>query len=269
MIPKVIHYCWFGHNPLPEDAKRYIESWRKYCSGYEIKQWDESNFDIDCIKYVKDAYEAKKWAFVSDYARFWILYKYGGVYFDTDVEIIRPIDDILEEGAFMGMEKIGTIAPGLGMAANPGMSIYKEILEEYDKSEFYKFPGVQEDENVVGKVTRIFKKHGFDSKQNDLQYIEGVTIYTPEYFAPMDYKTSKISLTEKTRTIHHYAATWINPIEKKINELKMEYSKCDKVIAKQVIGHRIRLLKSYNRINELGIINFIKYMAWIVKGKNR
>lgn len=86
MIPKIIHYCWFGGNPLPEDAKKYIESWRKYCPGYEIKEWNESNFDINCCDYVREAYEAKKWAFVSDYARFYILYQYGGLYFDTDVE---------------------------------------------------------------------------------------------------------------------------------------------------------------------------------------
>lgn len=269
MIPKIIHYCWFGCNPLPEDAKEYIESWKKYCPGYEIKQWDESNFDINCCKYVKDAYEAKKWAFVSDYARFWILYKYGGVYFDTDVEMIKSIDDILQEGAFMGMEEVGIIAPGLGIAANPGMTIYKEILEEYEKSNFYKFPGVQEDENVVGKVTKIFQKHGFDSENNNVQNIEDITVYTPEYFAPMDYKTRKIILTEKTRTIHHYAATWINPIEKRINELKTEYTKCDKTLAKWLIGYRISLLKSYNRIKQLGIIGLIKYIIWIAKEKNR
>ena len=117
MIPKIIHYCWFGGNPLPEDAKKYIESWRKYCPGYEIKEWNESNFDINCCDYVREAYEAKKWAFVSDYARFYILYQYGGLYFDTDVEMIRPLFSILQKGSFMGMEvnSPACVAPGLSL----------------------------------------------------------------------------------------------------------------------------------------------------------
>ena len=102
MIPKIIHYCWFGHNPLPESAKKCIESWKKYLPGYEIKEWNESNFNVNAIPYTEEAYRLKKYAFVSDYARFWILYHYGGLYFDTDVEVIKRMDDIIERGAFMG-----------------------------------------------------------------------------------------------------------------------------------------------------------------------
>ena len=104
MIPKVIHYCWFGGNPLPASAKKCIASWRKYLPDYEIKEWNESNFDVNIIPYTAEAYKAKKYAFVSDYARFWILYKYGGLYFDTDVEVIKNMDDIIAKGAFMGCE---------------------------------------------------------------------------------------------------------------------------------------------------------------------
>ena len=104
MIPKIIHYCWFGRNPLPESAQKCIASWKKFLPDYEIKEWNEDNFDVNIIPYTKEAYEAKKYAFVSDYARFWILYKYGGLYFDTDVEVIKPMDDIIERGPFMGIE---------------------------------------------------------------------------------------------------------------------------------------------------------------------
>ena len=104
MIPKIIHYCWFGRNPLPELAQKCIASWKKYLPDYEIKEWNEDNFDVNIIPYTAEAYAAKKYAFVSDYARFWILYKYGGIYFDTDVEVIRPIDDIIAKGNFMGCE---------------------------------------------------------------------------------------------------------------------------------------------------------------------
>ena len=104
MIPKVIHYCWFGRNPLPPFAVKCIESWKKFLPGYEIKEWNEDNFDVNIIPYTQEAYEARKYAFVSDYARFYILYHHGGIYFDTDVEVIKSIDDIIERGAFMGCE---------------------------------------------------------------------------------------------------------------------------------------------------------------------
>lgn len=104
MIPKIIHYCWFGRGPLPELAQKCIASWKKYLPDYEIKEWNEDNFDVNIIPYTAEAYKAKKYAFVSDYARFWILYQYGGIYFDTDVEVIRPMDDIIERGNFMGFE---------------------------------------------------------------------------------------------------------------------------------------------------------------------
>ncbi len=142
MIPKVIHYCWFGRNPLPSLAIKCIESWRKYLPDYEIKEWNEDNFDVNIIPYTQEAYQVGKYAFVSDYARFWILYKYGGLYFDTDVEVIKPMDDIIARGPFMGCEKdvsdtsVASVAPGLGLGVNPGLGLYKEILEMYSKLSF-------------------------------------------------------------------------------------------------------------------------------------
>ncbi len=123
MIPKIIHYCWFGGNPLPPLAEKCIASWQKFLPDYEIKRWDESNFDVNIIPYTQQAYESKKYAFVSDYARFWILYKFGGLYFDTDVEIIRPMDDIIAAGPFMGCEnpaQDGATPNSLGIAPGPG-----------------------------------------------------------------------------------------------------------------------------------------------------
>ncbi len=269
MIPKVIHYCWFGHNPLPDDAKKYIESWKTNCPGYEIKQWDESNFDVNCCKYVKDAYEAKKWAFVSDYARFWILYNFGGLYFDTDVEMIKSIDDILEKGPFMGMERQGIINPGLGLAATPKMALYREIIDDYNKSEFFIFPGVQEDENVVGKVTKFFISHGFDTQIKEVQQVSGIMIYPQEYFAPLNYLTNELNITENTRTIHHYAASWINPVEKKISALKLDYSLNNNKIVKLFIKVKINILKVYNRVRGLGVVNFSKYIVWKVRRSNK
>ena len=125
MIPKIIHYCWFGRGEKPALAKKCIASWRKFFPDYEIKEWNEGNFDVNIIPYTAEAYACKKYAFVSDYARFWVLYKYGGLYFDTDVEVIRPMDDIVARGPFMGIETPATfgnlpnVAPGLGLGGKP------------------------------------------------------------------------------------------------------------------------------------------------------
>ena len=137
MIPKIIHYCWFGRNPLPESAVKCIDSWKKFFPDYEIKEWNEDNFDVNIIPYTKEAYEAKKYAFVSDYARMWILYHHGGLYFDTDVEVIKSMDDIVARGPFMGIEVEATsgtaplVAPGLGLGVAPSLGLYKDFLDYY------------------------------------------------------------------------------------------------------------------------------------------
>lgn len=222
MIPKTIHYCWFGGNPLSEISLRCIESWKKYCPECEIHEWNESNFDLDCCDYVKEAYSQKKWAFVSDYARFSILYQYGGIYFDTDVELIRPIDDILSLGPYMGCEKNSVslmhdsknvVNPGLGLAATPGLELYKEILDEYEKRHFIKEDRTQDKTTVVSIVTNILKQHGYKSSYS-IQYIKGISIYPPDYFSPMDYATGIINIAKETRSIHHYTASWHSEKEK-------------------------------------------------------
>ena len=214
MIPKVIHYCWFGRNPLPELAQKCIASWREYLPDYEIKEWNEDNFDVNIIPYTAEAYKAKKYAFVSDYARFWILYRYGGLYFDTDVEVIRSMDDIIARGPFMGCEnEAGNgvdklyVAPGLGIGATPNMDIYYEFIKYYLPLSFdneYK----KGTETVVKYVSRILSKHGL-SDTNAVQNVYGINIYPKEYFCPKDYKTGKISITENSVAIHHYGASWV------------------------------------------------------------
>ena len=208
MIPKIIHYCWFGGKPLPTDAKKCIESWKKFFPGYEIKEWNESNFDIGCCDYVKEAYVAKKWAFVSDYARFWILYHEGGLYFDTDVEVIKDMSDIIAQGAFMGCEADNKCAPGLGLCATPGLGLYKEILNYYDKIYFSCEGGITE--TVVTHTIKILKNHGWIGN-GKFERVEGISIYPPEYFCPMDYKTGKLDITPNTRSIHWYMASWQSP----------------------------------------------------------
>ena len=210
MIPKTIHYCWFGRNPLPKDAVRCINSWRKFFPDYEIKEWNEDNFDVNMISYTSDAYAAKKYAFVSDFARFWILYHYGGVYFDTDVEVINPMDDIISRGAFMGIEVVRTypqVAPGLGIGVEPGHAIYKKALEHYKGITFVIGDGIVKHESIVPLTTRLLIEAGM-KPNGKLQQVAGIWIYPRDYFNPYDDLTGVLRKTNNTRSIHWYAASW-------------------------------------------------------------
>lgn len=214
MIPKIIHYCWFGKNPLPPLALKCIESWKKYLPDYEIREWNEENFDVYIIPYTKEAYEAKKYAFVSDYARFWILYNYGGLYFDTDVEVIKNIDDIIEKGPFMGREAgaymMGdnkAIAPGLGLGVIPYHKVYKKILQKYSTLQFI-VNGKLNETTVVKYTSDVLDEFPIQKITNEIDLIEDIYIYDPEYFCPINHSTNEISITNNTRTIHHYTATW-------------------------------------------------------------
>lgn len=216
MIPKTIHYCWFGRNPLPPLAIRCIESWKRYLPDYEIKEWNEDNFDVNIIPYTKEAYEAKKYAFVSDYARFWILYKYGGLYFDTDVEVIKSMDDIIARGPFMGCEneavddgtEVLAVAPGLGLGVNPGLGLYKEMLDLYAMLHFIMPDGSPNLKTVVQYTTEILCKYGLKNV-NAIQHCAGIWVYPKEYFCPKDGAGGKMTnLTMNTCSIHHYTASW-------------------------------------------------------------
>lgn len=208
MIPKIIHYCWFGKEELPPLALKCIESWKKYMPDYEIKRWDEDNYDIRKNQYISQAYDARKYAFVSDYVRFDILYTYGGIYLDTDVEVIKDLTPIIEQGAFAGMEQLSGINSGLGIAAPSSLEIYKEILDSYKNDTFINQEGKINLKTVVVRVSEIFKKHGF-IERNEVQEIEGVRIYPTEYFCPMSQGTGKITITENTYCIHHYTSSWM------------------------------------------------------------
>lgn len=229
MIPRTIHYCWFGGNPLPKSAVKCIDSWKRFFPDYEIKEWNESNFDVNAIDYTRQAYERKKYAFVSDYARFWLLYNYGGLYFDTDVEVIRPMDDIIEKGPFMGIEVpaneadgiLPMVAPGLGLGAEPKMGFYQEVLDYYENLAFVDDNGIIIPGTVVSHNTSVLKNNGLQPT-NIVQKVAGITIYPQDYFNPLDDATGRLRKTENTRTIHWYAKTWVDnygPIRTKATRL--------------------------------------------------
>ena len=242
MIPKVIHYCWFGRNPLPKDAIKCIKSWKKFCPDYEIKQWNESNFDFSDCSYAMEAYKEKKWAFVSDYARFKILYENGGVYFDTDVELVNSIEDIVSKGPFMGCEKDCicdiSVAPGLGLGVNPGHELYREILDFYKTLHFKKLENGKY-KTVVEYTTEILQKHGLKII-NDIQFVRGVYVYPKEYFQPMNLETGKITLSQNTVSVHHYSGSWLDKKGKRRGSI---YKTIKKVFGERVADY-IRVLFS-------------------------
>lgn len=233
MIPKIIHYCWFGRGKKPALAERCIESWQKYLPDFEIKEWNEDNFDVHCTPYVDEAYKAKKFAFVSDYARFWILYRYGGIYFDTDVEIVKPINDVIARGCFMGVEDNGLdhsqqtrplkddeyyVNPGLGIGAEPGMEVCKEMLDNYERSHFILSDGKMNTDNVVSRMTRILFAHGLQITDK-VQTVSGFTIYPKDWMCPIRITDGKLRITPYTISIHHYAASWTSPTHRFLRKM--------------------------------------------------
>lgn len=244
---KTIHYCWFGGNPLPELAQKCIASWEKYCPDYEIRQWNESNFDVHSCAYCSEAYEQKKWAFVSDYARFKILHDFGGLYFDTDVELVKPIDDIVAEGPFMGFEKHtphSMVAPGLGLGAEPGMPIYKEILESYESSHFVVDRKI-DFTSVVDRTTAILCRHGLQL-EDVLQNVAGLMLYPSDYFCPLNYDTNILEQTENTRSIHWYDASWLD------ERMRKRQKRCADLRKRLPGGGGELIVKCYVKLSYLG-----------------
>jgi len=206
MIPKKIHYCWFGGGSLPELAQKCIKSWKKYCPDYEIIEWNESNFDVTLTPFMKEAYESKAWAFVSDYARLKIIHENGGFYLDTDVELVKSLDLLCENKCYFGIERdSAVIATGLGFGAEKGNDIIFEMMKEYDNVIFSK-------ENMTEIAcpifnTRVLEKRGF-VRENRYQVLGDVVVYPPEYFDPISPWIKTNLVCKETISVHHYNASW-------------------------------------------------------------
>lgn len=254
MIPKIIHYCWFGGNQLPELAKYCLESWNKYCPDYEIVRWDESNFDLNENIYVKEAYEQKKWAFVTDYVRLKALYEIGGVYMDTDVELIDSIEPFLVHEAFSGFENDSQIPTGI-MASCKGHPFFEKLLKYYENRHFVKENGELDLKTNVYTITEIALNNGF-VPNNQKQTVCGVTYYPNDYFCPKDYSTGIVFDTKNTVCIHHFNGSWHTEEEKKLIEAKKKfirkYGKSGEYIFKfyKYLTHPQLIVKRFKRINK-------------------
>lgn len=222
MIPKVIHYCWFGGNELPEYVERCIQSWKEFCPDYQIKRWDESNYNFEKYPFCREAYEKKKWAFVSDVARLDIVYSEDGIYLDTDVELVKSLDDLLIEHAFKGVERGRLVATGLGFDGEKGNPVIKANLESYLTRQF-----TNEDETldltpcpvITTDVLEMFGLKRVDQTQD----LGDVKIFSSDYFCPMLLSDGTAETKKNTYSIHHYAGSWTTEAEKKASSEKNEY----------------------------------------------
>lgn len=268
-VPKIIHFCWFGGNPMPTIGEKCIESWKKYFPDYQIKKWDETNFNVNVNDYVKEAYEQKKWAFVSDYARFWILYNYGGIYFDTDVEVVKSPTLEIVNSCFMGKEDSNhnwnksqsikyQVASGLGLSANSGLGLYKEILDYYDTEHFVMEDGTLNMETVVSRVSAILKKYGYEGNKS-IEIVKGVTIYPPDYFCPLNPDDGILNITENTISIHHYTDTWHSIKEKKAIKLSKKFENKGRIVYLfgRLFTLPIRVMAKIERLGFRKTVDFI------------
>lgn len=233
-INKTVHYCWFGRGEKPEIVKKCIQSWKEILIGYEIIEWNEDNFDINCNQYVKEAYEAKKYAFVSDYTRVHALYNYGGIYLDTDVEVFKSFDELLKNESIWGFEQGNYIATST-IGAQKGNKIIGEFLKLYDNISFYKEDGSYNDLTNVAMITNLLINKGV-KLNGRYQKIEGATFYPQTFFSPYDYINCRKFITKDTYCMHHFYKSWL-PLSTRLK------GKVKQFIAKMIGGDNISKIR--------------------------
>lgn len=209
-IPKVLNYIWAGGAPLPDSLKRCIESWRKYCPDYEIRQWDESNYDFHAVPYMAEAYDRGVFGFASDYAKIDILYRYGGFCMDTDVELIKPLDGLRFQEAFCGVEKWQVLNFGGLSGATKSSPAIRKYLEARKGLHFINPDGTENRMTCGYYDTKAALEHGYRIN-GKIQRIDGMTVYPSEYFHPYDYMSGETVITENTYSIHHFGGSWLTP----------------------------------------------------------
>ena len=223
MIPKKIHYCWFGKKPLPKEVLKYMESWRKYLPDCEIKEWNEENFDVNQFKYTKEAYFAKKYAFVSDVARLQALVSEGGLYLDTDILILKPLDPYLwSTNAFIGFEHDTFIGTGV-IASKADHPLFKDFLSSYKSKSFFKGLNYNEETNV-SQITDFFSKKGL-IRNNTKQIIEDVVVYPQNYFCNKNWYTGQYYNDKQSYTIHDYQSSWCERSSNLLHRIKRKIKK--------------------------------------------
>lgn len=261
-IPKIIHYCWLSDEKFPVLIQKCIDSWKEKLPDYEIKCWNTENFDVNICRYTREAFQEKKYAFVSDYVRLYALYTEGGIYLDSDIEVLKKFDDLLENTAFTGFEKNDTTVAAWIFGSEKENPIFKEFLNYYTDKSFILPNGEYDLTPNPIPITDICVKHGLllDGKK---QKLNDITVYPRDYFCPYNRATEELNITENTYTIHYFNGAWIND---------------DK---KQIIAKRKQVVKRYGKLagylyygfgvwKTEGIKKLLKEIFWAMKGqKNR
>lgn len=212
MLPKIIHYCWFGKNPLPQSAKKSIASWRKFLPDYEIKEWNESNFDVYQCQFVREAYNSNKYAFVADYARLYVLFKYGGIYFDTDVEVLKSFTCFEKFDFFIGLEMEGQVGTSV-IGAKASHPLIKAFLHYYSIRPFILQDGSLDKTPNTVIISKMMRKHGY-VLENTCTVVDHMAIFPKDYFSPVNMLTEELEVTDNTYSIHHFTGSWQSPKER-------------------------------------------------------
>lgn len=223
-IPKIVHYCWFGKKKKPGDVEKCIKSWKKYLPDYTVMEWNESNFDIDKLQYTKEAYAAGKYAFVSDVARIEALYQYGGFYMDTDVEVLKSFNPLLDARCILGMEEKEYVATSF-MAFEKEHFLVKQFLDLYENLSFLDENGQIVTGTNVEKLTNMLLEKGFVQEDHYQELEEGIKIYPKEYFSPYDYINCYYNITENSYCVHHFAVSWMSKKEQVKKGIKKQLVK--------------------------------------------
>lgn len=235
MIPKIIHYCWFGGNQKPESVVKCIDSWKKFCPDYELKEWNEKNFDIKSIKYVREAHESKKWAFVSDYVRLYALYNYGGIYMDTDMELVKKIDIFLTNKCFSGYESNESIPTAI-IGSEKNNTWIKYLLSYYENRSFINNDGSFDlTTNTVTITNMTIKKYNIVLDGKYINVKDEFVLYPKEYFCPKNPGEKNLIITPNTYAIHHFEASWIEG-NRRLIEWKLRNSRYLNKLKKLIIN---------------------------------
>ena len=232
MIPKIIHYCWFGFGEKSPLIKRCIESWKRTLPDYEIVEWNESNFDIHINQYVEEAYERKKWAFVADYARLYALYNYGGIYLDTDIEVFKSLDEFLNDEAFTVFESNDSVQACI-LGSEKNHEVIKLFLEQYEPRSFIDKNSIADLTTIVETFTKYFEANGLKTNGNK-QVINGVTIYPSSVFCPNTFGMIFGHISARSYTVHYYDGSWLDGSKK--DNLKYRIGHWGSGVVRNLIG---------------------------------
>ena len=250
-IPKIIHYCWFGGKPKPKLAEKCIASWKKYCPDYRIQEWNEDNFNVaSAPAYVRQAYEEKRWAFVTDYVRLKGMLEMGGIYMDTDVELVKPLDPYLHHAAFAGFESATQIQTGL-LACEKDFPLFQDFIRYYDTAVFRREDGTVDTTTNVKILTDLCLERGLKA-DGSRQDVAGLALYPTEYFCPVDYDTEKLHRTKNTVAIHWFASSWHTEAERQYFEQeKLRLKKEKQSLFRYRVGTRLFGEEGYQKLKSL------------------